>query len=933
MLKNAGPVNRITVKGARVHNLKNIDLEIPRNKLVVVTGVSGSGKSSLAFDTLYAEGQRRYVESLSAYARQFLERMDKPDVDAIYGLSPAIAIEQKNSVRNSRSTVGTATEIYDYLRLLFARIGKTHCYRCGEVVQRESVDDVIEKIFQMGTGTRFMVAFPLFFPSTEGEEIGRSLLKKGFRRVLINDEILSLEEETPEVPLGLLGGSEREIWVVVDRMTLKEDLRPRLVDALETAYGEGQGRLMVRTADGKSLKFSRNFECSPCGITYEEPEPRSFSFNNPYGACPECQGFGNKIIIDMDLVIPDKTKSIRQGAIVPWNAPICRGIISRLERIAPKYGFSLDTPLYKLNQGQMRLLVEGNDQFLGIIPFFDLLEMKKYKVHVRVFLSRFRGYKECPLCKGSRLKEKALWVKLHGANIHDISRKTILEAKTFFDQLHLTPFEEQIAHKVFEEIKNRLQYLVDVGLEYLTLDRLSKTLSGGEAQRINLATSLGSSLVSSLYVLDEPSIGLHPRDTARLIRILKALRDKGNTIVVVEHDADIIRASDHIVDLGPGAGEHGGEVRFSGNYPQILRDPDSLTGKYLRGEKKIPLLPRRRSPNGDYLEIQGAYLHNLKQVQVRIPLKLLTCVTGVSGSGKSTLIHEVLYKALMEERKPGDGYEAIKGQELISEVVLVDQSPIGRTPRSNPVTYIKAFDEIRNLFAGTLGARRNGYKAGHFSFNVPGGRCEVCEGAGSIKVEMQFLADLFLTCEGCSGKRYKNEILKIKFNGKTIADVLEMTVTEALTFFSDHKNLVGKLQVLEEVGLGYVRLGQPAPTLSGGEAQRVKLAAHLTRRKKGHILYLFDEPTTGLHLDDIAKLLLCFNKLLDQGHSVLIIEHNLEVIKCADYIIDLGPEGGERGGRLLACGSPEEIVESPVSHTGKFLRSYLGIEPGKYVPG
>ncbi|HWP47859.1 MAG TPA: excinuclease ABC subunit UvrA [Candidatus Limnocylindrales bacterium] len=934
-------MNQISIKGARVHNLKNIDLDIPRNKLVVITGVSGSGKSSLAFDTLYAEGQRRYVESLSAYARQFLERMDKPDVDAIYGISPAIAIEQKNHVRNSRSTVGTATEIYDYLRLLFARIGKTYCYRCGKLVQRESVEAIVEKIFQMGPKTRFMIAFPLQLEGAletskgwsdqEYAVVREGLLKKGFRRILVNDEIFSLEEETPRLTPG------SEIGVVIDRMSLSEEIRERLVEALEMAYVEGQGRLIVKTVEGinaphpegESFKFSRNFECYPCGITYEEPEPRLFSFNNPYGACPECQGFGNKIVIDMDLVIPDKTKSIRQGAIVPWTAPICRGIISRLERIAPKYGFSIDTPLYKLTEDQMRLIIQGNDQFIGIIPFFDFLEMKKYKVHVRVFLSRFRGYRECSLCKGSRLKEKALWVKIQGATIYDITRKTILEAKTFFDQLHLTPFEEQIAHKIVEEIKNRLQYLIDVGLDYLTLDRLSRTLSGGEAQRINLATSLGSSLVSSLYVLDEPSIGLHPRDTDRLIRILKALRDKGNTIVVVEHDKDIINASDHIVDLGPGAGEYGGKVVFSGSLKQLYRDPHSLTGKYLRGEKEIsfhsgqPGISRRRSPNGYYLEIQNAYLHNLKNIQVRIPLKVLTCVTGVSGSGKSTLIHEILYKGLTGERKPGNGYDGIKGQELISDVILVDQSPIGRTPRSNPVTYIKAFDEIRNLFANTLSAKRSGYKPGHFSFNVAGGRCEVCKGEGFIQVEMQFLADLFLTCESCGGKRYKNEILKIKFKGKNIADILEMTVTEALAFFADYKKIVEKLQVLEDVGLGYIRLGQPATTLSGGEAQRVKLAAHLANRKKGSALYLFDEPTTGLHLDDIAKLLLCFDKLLDKGHSVVIIEHNLEVIRCADYILDLGPEGGERGGRLIACGTPEEIAKSPESYTGKFLRPYL----------
>ena len=929
-------MDSIRIEKAKVHNLKNISVEIPRNRLVVITGVSGSGKSSLAFDTIYAEGQRRYVESLSAYARQFLERMDKPNVESIQGICPAIAIEQKNRVRNARSTIGTTTEIYDYLRLLFARIGKTYCEKCHRLVQKDSIDFILEQFFKLPEKTKFMVTFPLAGKyaleheewhikdhMTELERLKELLISKGFLRVLVHGKIVYLEDEDFHFT------DEGQVFVIVDRLVLRDDIRQRLADALETAYQEGNGQLAIVTIGDPGSpfyfhRFSRKFECSRCSIEYTEPEPRLFSFNNPYGACPECHGFGDKMSWDLDLIIPNWKKSIHEGAIVPWTTPKSAGIVRQLKRIAPKYGFTFDTPIEELTQEQLNLIIEGNREFIGIFPFFDYLERKKYKMYVRVFMSKFRGYTPCPVCKTSRLNPAANLVKVGGLGIHEIARMTIAEAKYFFDVLELSEFELNIVRKVIEEIRNRLQYLVDVGLDYLTINRLSRTLSGGEMQRIHLATSLGTSLVSSLYVLDEPSIGLHPRDNMKLIHILKSLRDKGNTVLVVEHDAEMIRQSDYVIDMGPKAGDHGGEIVFSGATDQLLKQSNgSLTGQYLRDEQSVPLPSSRRSPSEMFLTLHEASEHNLKQIDVNIPLGLFVCITGVSGSGKSTLVEDVLYKALKDERREGHGYRTLSGREHISDMVMVDQSPLGKTPRSNPITYIKAFDDIRKLFAATRLAHERGYTPGAFSFNIAGGRCEVCDGSGQIQVEMQFLADVYLTCEACHGTRYKPDVLEVKYRNHTIHDVLNMTVDEALRFFIEQRRIMNKMKVLQEVGLGYLRLGQPATTLSGGEAQRLKLAAHLADKRKKRILYLFDEPTTGLHFDDISKLLNCFNQLIQRGHSLIVIEHNLDVIKCADYIIDLGPEGGDKGGEIVAYGTPEEICQVKSSYTGKYLKSYL----------
>ncbi len=941
-----------------MHNLKNISLEIPRNRLIVITGVSGSGKSSLAFDTIYAEGQRRYVESLSAYARQFLERMDKPDVDSISGIPPAIAIEQKNRVRNARSTVGTTTEIDDYLRLLFARIGTTYCERCRQPVQKDSIASILEFVFGLSEGTRFLVAFPITTPNPllnqEGAGSGFDLLiKKGFQRILIGDDIHELPSSeglgvgvkdrqslnVHPTPSPSQEGHLADALVVVDRLMLKEADRQRIADALETAYQEGNGRLTIcvleedaeqvtkplRSLSFRRYRFSRAFECANCGIQYAEPEPRMFSFNNPFGACPECHGFGDKMTWNLDLIIPNWKKSIRDGAILPWNTPKSRGILHQLERIAPKYGFTLDTPVEQFTPPQRAFLIEGNAEFIGILPFFDMLETQKYKMHVRVFMSKFRGYATCPTCKGSRLKPAAGFVRVGGKTIYDVARMTVAEARRFFETLPLSDFERGVAEKLLEELRNRLQYLLDVGLDYLTLNRLSRTLSGGEMQRIHLATSLGTSLVGSLYVLDEPSVGLHPRDNARLIALLKTLRDKGNTVIVVEHDLEMMQESDFLIDLGPQAGEHGGELVFAGATRELLspNGAASLTGQYLRGERTIPLPASRRAPTEACLRIEGASEHNLKGIDVTVPLGVFVCVTGVSGSGKSTLISDILYPALKDERRPGNGFAALHGREQIADAILIDQSPIGRTPRSNPVTYMNAFDDIRKLFAATRLAQMRGYSAGTFSFNVAGGRCDVCEGNGQIEVDMQFLADVYLTCDTCNGRRYKRDVLDVVWNGLTIHDALNLTVDEAVVRFEGQRSLINRLKTLQAVGLGYLRLGQPATTLSGGEAQRLKLAEQLADKRKQRTLYLFDEPTTGLHLADIANLLDCFRQLLDRGHSLIVIEHNLDVIKCADYLIDLGPDGGDRGGQLVACGTPETVAQVAASHTGRYLRTTL----------
>ena len=959
----------ITLQGVRVHNLKNISLEIPRNRLIVITGVSGSGKSSLAFDTIYAEGQRRYVESLSAYARQFLERMDKPDVDSISGIPPALAIEQKNRVRNARSTVGTTTEIDDYLRLLFARIGTTYCERCRQPVQKDLVATIQEWLFSLPERTRLLITFPFTTPllNQEQAESGSSpllnkegagsglnwLIKKGFQRVLIGDDILELpsseglgvgfENRQPlniqPTPCPSQEGNMRDILVVVDRLMLKQADRQRIADALETAYQEGNGALVVcvleedseqvikplRSLSFRRYRFSRAFECANCGLQYAEPEPRMFSFNNPFGACPDCHGFGDRMTWNLDLIIPNWKKSIRDGAILPWNTPKGRGILQQLERIAPKYGFTLDMPVEQLTPPQRAFLIEGNAEFIGILPFFDSLEEQKYKMFVRVFMSRFRGYATCPACKGSRLKPAAGFVRVGGKTIHEIARMTVAEASRFFATLPLSEFERGVAERLLDELRTRLRYLLDVGLDYLTLNRLSRTLSGGEMQRIHLAASLGTSLVSSLYVLDEPSVGLHPRDNARLIALLKTLRDKGNTVIVVEHDLDMMRESDFLIDLGPQAGEQGGEVVFAGTTRALLspNGAASLTGQYLRGERAIPLPASRRTPTEQCLRLEGASEHNLRGIDVTFPLGLFVCVTGVSGSGKSTLISDLLYPALKDERRPGNGFAALHGREHIADAILVDQSPIGRTPRSNPVTYMNAFDDIRKLFAATRLAQMRGYTAGTFSFNVAGGRCDVCEGNGQIEVDMQFLADVSLTCETCGGTRYKRDVLDVTWNGLTIHEVLNLTVDEAVVRFDAQRRLTNKLKTLQAVGLGYLRLGQPATTLSGGEAQRLKLAEQLADKRKERTLYLFDEPTTGLHLADIAKLLDCFRQLLDRGHSLIVIEHNLDVIKCADYLIDIGPDGGDRGGRIVAQGTPEAVAQVAASHTGRALRAYL----------
>jgi excinuclease ABC subunit A len=960
----------IVVRGARVHNLKNIDFEIEHNTLTVVTGVSGSGKSSLAFDTIYAEGQRRYVESLSAYARQFLERIEKPDVDVIDGIAPAVAIKQKNSTRNPRSTVATATEIFDYLRLLFARVGRTYCLLCGQEVKKDTVDEAVERLMALGEGTRLNVFFPIQTPPTaEDEKTAKKprgkkkatepahlsdamkarlseLRKRGFNRLFQNGQIF--EFSSPESLLDI--NFSEPLFGLVDRLVVSAEGRSRMVDAIEIGYREA-GEVIFETAPREGieaaiqrLRFSHRFECKNDGSRYEEPEPRLFSFNNPYGACPRCQGFGNTIDFDLDLVIPDKSKTLNEGAIEPWTKPKYRTLFTELKRFARQTEIPLDVPWYDLDPEQQRLLVEGGRGFAGVRGFFLHLERKKYKLHVRVFLSRYRGYSLCSACAGTRLRAEARQVKIDGKNICEVCSMTVEEAARFFSQLRLSTEQAAIAEKLLIELQERLRFLNDVGLEYLTLDRLASTLSGGEAQRIQLATSLGSRLVGTLYVLDEPSIGLHSRDTHRLIKILHDLRDLGNTILVVEHDPDIMRAADRILDLGPGAGENGGNVVAAGTYNEILKMPHSLTGRYLADDLHIQLPAKRRQPNSHRLVITGARAHNLKHIDLEIPLNLLVAITGVSGSGKSSLLHDVLYQGLAGAKRQITGglapklWDEIEGDEFLDEVILVDQSPIGRTPRSNPVTYIKAFDIIRELFASLPEAQKRGFPAGHFSFNVPGGRCETCQGDGTVTVEMQFLADVELVCDECKGTRYKPQVLEIRYKGKNIHEVLNLTIREALKFFAEVPRLTDKLRVLDEVGLGYLRLGQSATTLSGGEAQRMKLAAHLqpgTRpvvhhteggdapRRKRRVLYIFDEPTTGLHFDDVSKLLSAFRRLIDSGGSIIVIEHNLEVIKTADWVIDLGPEGGDRGGNLVGAGPPEAIVELPNSYTGQYLKRVL----------
>jgi excinuclease ABC subunit A len=973
-MSQATPTESIIVRGARVHNLKNIDFEVPHNTLTVVTGVSGSGKSSLAFDTIYAEGQRRYVESLSAYARQFLERIEKPDADSIDGIAPAVAIRQKNTTRNPRSTVATATEIYDYLRLLFARVGRTFCANCGSEVKKDTVDEIADAGLALAPGTRVQIVFPLQQEAAMTQEAEKKTVRKrksskkvespeaalsdqvktrlfelrkaGFNRLYQAGQVF--EFSTPESLLDI--HFDRPVYMLVDRLAISAESRSRIVDAVETAYREsGEVIFDLPPHDdqpARQLRFAQRFECKNCNLRYEEPEPRLFSFNNPYGACPRCQGFGNTIDFDLNLVIPDKAKSLGDGAIDPWNKPKYRALFGEMKRFAKQAGIPLDVPWAELEEDQQELILSGEGQFLGVRGFFQYLERKKYKLHIRVFLSRYRGYSSCLDCHGTRLRLEARQVKINGKNICEVCSMTVEDVTRFFDGVQLSAEEAEIADRLLREIRERLRFLNDVGLEYLTLDRLASTLSGGEAQRIQLATSLGSRLVGTLYVLDEPSIGLHSRDTHRLIKILHDLRDLGNTILVVEHDPDIMRTADRILDLGPGAGENGGTLVAEGTYAEICANPASLTGRYLADDLRIQVPAVRRKPGVQQIRIRGVRANNLKGVDICIPLGMLVAITGVSGSGKSTLLHQVLYQALGQAKQQSVGsasgaatWESLEGDEFIDEVVLVDQSPIGRTPRSNPVTYIKAFDVIRDLFASLPEAKKRGFASGHFSFNIPGGRCETCQGDGTVTVEMQFLADVELICEECKGTRYKPTVLDVRYRGKNIHEVLNLTVKEALRFFAEVPKLTEKLRVLDEVGLGYLRLGQSATTLSGGEAQRMKLAAHLQPagreigrqsagrpeegRRKRRMLYIFDEPTTGLHFDDVSKLLAAFRRLIEAGGSILVIEHNLEVIKTADWVIDLGPEGGARGGKIVGVGPPEAIAKLPGSYTGKYLTHLL----------
>jgi excinuclease ABC subunit A len=958
------------IRGARTHNLKNLSCEIPHGKLTVISGVSGSGKSSLAFDTIYAEGQRRYVESLSAYARQFLERIEKPDVDEIDGLAPAIAIKQKNTTRNPRSTVATATEIYDYLRLLYARCGEVHCIYCDGLVKRDSIDEVAEATLALGDGVRLNALFPVRHEAQAAEPAKSAkrttkagaktstktsiaepitdamkarlteLRSSGFNRLYQNGQIF--EFSSPESLLDL--DFDLPVYVLVDRIVVSVENRPRIVDAAEIAYRES-GEVIFEEAprdearDRRQHRFSGDYRCAKCHRAGKEPEPRLFSFNNPFGACPRCQGFGNTVDYDLNLVIPDKGLSLNDGAIDPWNRPKYRTWFNDLKKHAAELRIPLDVPWRELTESARETALRGNGSFVGVHGFFAQMERKKYKLHVRVMLSKYRGYAECPDCRGQRLRAEARAVRLNGLNICQATALTIAKAKEFFSALQLSPMQEEIAGPILDEVRQRLIFLDAVGLEYLTLDRLASTLSGGEAQRIQLATSLGSRLVGALYVLDEPSIGLHTRDTARLIRILKELRDLGNTIVVVEHDADVLRAADHLLDLGPGAGEFGGKLLAEGLLAEIEANPNSLTGRYLSGKISIPVPTRRRVPGRERLVLRGAEANNLHGLDVEIPLGMLVAITGVSGSGKSTLVHQVLYRAVARALGQTDGgdpvgvFKSLTGVERLNDVVLVDQTPIGRTPRSNPITYIKGFDLIRELFSSQPEAKRLSLTPGHFSFNVPGGRCNTCEGDGTVTVEMQFLADVELPCEDCNGSRYQTKVLEVQYKGKNIHDVLQMTVKEALRFFAGQTRLLEKLAVLDEVGLGYLRLGQSATTLSGGEAQRVKLAAHLAQVRSANanakpsqasrVLYILDEPTTGLHFDDVSKLLTAFRKLIDGGGSLIVIEHNLDVIKSADWVIDLGPEGGEGGGKIVAEGTPEEIASCLLSHTGKWLAGVL----------
>ncbi len=918
--------NYISIKGARVNNLKNIDVNIPRNKLVVITGLSGSGKSSLAFDTLYAEGQRRYVESLSSYARQFLGRMSKPECDFIKGIPPAIAIEQKVISRNPRSTVGTSTEIYEYLRLLFARVGKTYSPVSGQLVKKDSPEDIVACMLSYPKGTRYTVLTPIL--PREGHDVAQQIetdMKEGFTRLEVNGKTIRIEEYQYN--------PKDTVYLLVDRMSADDskDAISRLTDSAETAMYEGDGACLLRfyQPDGSTslYRFSTKFEAD--GIKFEEPSDQMFSFNSPLGACPTCEGFGKIIGIDERLVVPNRSLSVYDGAVMCWRGEKMGEWLQAFLREAPAHDFPIFTPYYELTQAQKDYLWHGPHDKVCIDSFFKMLEENQYKIQYRVMLARYRGKTTCPECHGSRLKKEALYVKVGERNIAELVDMPVTRLKEFFRTLKLNDHDAQIAKRLLNEINNRLDFLIDVGLGYLTLNRLSNSLSGGESQRINLATSLGSSLVGSLYILDEPSIGLHSRDTDRLIKVLRQLQQLGNTVVVVEHDEEIIRAADYIIDIGPKAGRQGGEIVYEGDMEDLRPGSKSYTVKYLLGEETIPLPARHRAWN-NYIEIKGARENNLKGIDVRFPLNVMTVVTGVSGSGKSTLVRDIFYKALKREycessERPGE-YVSLDGDiRTMNDIEFVDQNPIGKSSRSNPVTYVKAYDEIRKLFAEQPLAKQMGYTAGYFSFNTEGGRCEECKGEGTVTVEMQFMADLVLECESCHGKRFKKDTLEVTYEGKNIYDVLEMTVNQAIEFFDAHgqKKIVKKLQPLQEVGLGYIKLGQSSSTLSGGENQRVKLAYFLSMEKAQPTIFVFDEPTTGLHFHDIKKLLEAFDALIERGHTVVIIEHNMDVIKCADYIIDLGPEGGEQGGNIVVCGTPEEVAQCAASYTGQFLKEKI----------
>ena len=943
--------DKIIVKGARVHNLKNIDVAIPRDRFVVITGLSGSGKSSLAFDTIYAEGQRRYVESLSAYARQFLGQMDKPDVEYIEGLSPAISIDQKTTSRNPRSTVGTVTEIYDYLRLLFARIGHPHCPECGRPISQQTVEQIVDNLLEMPEGTKTQVLAPLV-KGRKGEhaKVFEDIRKNGYVRVRVDGEMMELIDE-----IKLDKNKKHSIEVVVDRIVIRPDGGSRLADSLELALNLSGGTVLVDVIGGAELVFSQNFACAECGISMEEISPRMFSFNNPYGACPECSGLGTKMEIDPDLVIPDRSKSIAQGALIPWSSNAA-WYFQSLESLGKAYDFDVHTPVGELTDKQLKVILYGtgntkinyrfekegrshifNAPFEGIVNNLSRRHKETNSEWMREEIESYMSTHPCPKCNGARLKPETLAVKIGDRSIYEVTRLTVQEALKFFEGVVLSQREGVISRQVMKEIKERLGFLVNVGLDYLTMDRAAGTLSGGESQRIRLATQIGSSLVGVLYILDEPSIGLHQRDNRRLIQTLEHLRDLGNTLIVVEHDEDTMLAADHIIDIGPGAGEHGGHVVAEGTLKDIIAEKKSITGQYLSGKKRIPVPVSRSKPNGNWLEIAAAGEHNLKNIDVRIPMGVFVCVTGVSGSGKSTLVNEILYKKLAHDlhgakAKPGEHGE-IRGLHHLDKVINIDQSPIGRTPRSNPATYTGLFDGIREIFSQTPEAKMRGYKPGRFSFNVRGGRCEACRGDGIIKIEMHFLPDVYVPCEVCKSKRYNRETLEVKYKGKTISDVLDMIVDEAADFFKNIPRIYRKLKTIQDVGLGYIRLGQPATTLSGGEAQRVKLATELSRRSNGKTLYILDEPTTGLHIADIHKLLGVLNRLVEAGDTVLVIEHNLDVIKTADYLIDLGPEGGDRGGTVVAAGTPEEVAAVPESYTGQYLKQLLEREKALVVNG